>query len=116
MNTPELKRLMALARKTGAPLIVTDPEGKEPLVLLGIDIYEAMLGDSCECWEEDISNEEVPLEEIVEDFPEMINEPVGNIEGDDGRSGKSYEEEKKPEITENSLTEEQFYLEPIEPS
>src|SRR3989338_486430 len=40
---PALRRLMNLVRKTGDRLVVTDPEGDEVFVLMGVDQYEALL-------------------------------------------------------------------------
>jgi hypothetical protein len=45
MNEASLKRLMKLARKTGDVLIVTDPDGQEPIVLMNIDRYETLRED-----------------------------------------------------------------------
>lgn len=38
------KRILALARRTGDRLIVTDPEGKEAFAILSLDQYEELLG------------------------------------------------------------------------
>lgn len=38
-----LKRLMDLAKRTGDRLIVTDPEGQEPFVLMDLTAYEVLL-------------------------------------------------------------------------
>ncbi len=44
--TPQFRRLLDLVRKTGDRLVVTDPEGDDVFVLLGLDAYEALLGDN----------------------------------------------------------------------
>lgn len=38
------KRILALARRTGDRLIVTDPDGKDAFALLSLDQYEELLG------------------------------------------------------------------------
>lgn len=43
--TPQFRRLLDLVRKTGDRLVVTDPEGDDVFVLLGLDAYEALLSD-----------------------------------------------------------------------
>ncbi len=45
MNTV-FRRILALARRTGDRIIVTDPEGEEVFVLMGLDQYESILGGS----------------------------------------------------------------------
>ncbi len=43
MDQDQLQRLMRLARKTKNPLIMTDPEGRAPMVLMDIDQYETLI-------------------------------------------------------------------------
>ncbi|MFA6522497.1 MAG: hypothetical protein WCT24_02835 [Patescibacteria group bacterium] len=117
MNSEQLARLMALARKTGAPLIVTDPEGHEPMVLLGIDLYEELILDHpCECWDgEELPLEDIPLEEIPEDFLETRVEPASEkIVLEPEKIVPDVKEQKNQENGDLPLSEEQFYLEPIE--
>ena len=49
---------MRLARRSGSPLIITDPEGRDPFVLMPADAYEALLdglemGELEDEWEDD---------------------------------------------------------------
>jgi hypothetical protein len=39
------KRIFRTARKVGAPVIITDENGKKPQVILPLDIYEALIDD-----------------------------------------------------------------------
>ncbi|OGL67201.1 hypothetical protein A2856_04035 [Candidatus Uhrbacteria bacterium RIFCSPHIGHO2_01_FULL_63_20] len=39
-----LRRLLELAKRTGDRLIITDPEGEESFVVMGLDQYEGLLG------------------------------------------------------------------------
>ena len=41
-----MQRVLETARKLGLPVIVTDPAGREPFVLLPLDQFEAMAGES----------------------------------------------------------------------
>ena len=39
------QRVFESARKLGVPVIVTDPSGRDPMVVLPLDQFEAMAGD-----------------------------------------------------------------------
>lgn len=43
MQHEQFSRLLRLAHKTGDRLIVTDPNGSEPVVILPLDEYEALI-------------------------------------------------------------------------
>ena len=43
MQTHQLERMLRLANKTGGKLIITDSAGNRPVVILGLDEYEALL-------------------------------------------------------------------------
>lgn len=43
MQTHQLERMLRLANKTGGKLIITDSAGNKPVVILGLDEYEALL-------------------------------------------------------------------------
>jgi len=45
MLNQNFKRLIDLAKRTNSPLIVTDSEGEEPVVLMSIDQYESLAAD-----------------------------------------------------------------------
>src|SRR3989344_7086826 len=42
--TTQLRRILDLVRRTGDRMIVTDPEGKDAYVIMGLDQYERLLG------------------------------------------------------------------------
>lgn len=46
MNEPTLGRLLGLVEKTGDKVIVTDPAGERPYVLMSLDQYERLLETS----------------------------------------------------------------------
>jgi PHD/YefM family antitoxin component YafN of YafNO toxin-antitoxin module len=43
MKNSQLDRLLRFAQRTGDRLIITDSEGKQPVVILSLDEYEALL-------------------------------------------------------------------------
>lgn len=47
-TTMSLPRIFDLARKLGTPVIMTDAEGREPLVVLPLDQFEALAGVSAD--------------------------------------------------------------------
>ena len=137
MHEASLKRLMHLARQTGDVLIVTDSDGREPIVLMSIDRYEVLRSDELERmddeavgekWTESVSgdwtdeseedgilSEDSFDEEFEERVGPMASEPeVTPIESDEGLTSdeKEKEVEKPQKLAENG--EEKFYLEPIE--
>ena len=42
----QLKRILNLVRKTGDTMIVTDPNGDDVYVVMGLDQYENILNDT----------------------------------------------------------------------
>src|SRR5690349_10721463 len=43
MKEETLKRLLSLIEKTGDRLVITDPAGDQPFVLMGLDHYEKLV-------------------------------------------------------------------------
>lgn len=116
MDNKQLTRLMGLARKTGSPLIVTDPKGEEPMVIMGVDQYEVMMGvDSFNAEEfdegvhsgaykdvlEDDDDESKRASESPEDQPMPGLDAIDEILNEEGQD-------------DDDLGEERFYLEPVE--
>lgn len=136
MDESSLKRLMRLAQKTGDVLIVTDSDGREPLVLMSVDRYEDMRlgpeaffeeGDLDEDLDGDLDGEEAPWMPLGEEdqLPSIhiSSENEEDSEGEfDGGIGPVTEEPevapipepKQKESQPKNDGEEQFYLEPIE--
>ncbi len=138
MNEASLKRLMNLARKTGDVLIVTDPDGQEPIVLMNIDRYETLREDEIgRVDEEDWSPAEPMMDwdrtgeanlasvadvsesDLEEEFEERIGPtatepvitPIEPVEEVVVKNVES-EAEKPQKLAENG--EEKFYLESID--
>jgi len=64
MDQDQLQRLMRLARKTNNPLIMTDPEGLAPMVLMDVDHYERL-----------VDNGERSVDPQQEALPILVDEP-----------------------------------------
>jgi hypothetical protein len=104
-----MQRIFNVARKLGTPVIMTDPSGREPLVVLPLDQFEAMAGVSAD------QVENLPVE------PQVA--PVIQEKSDKNTHNKA---KKEPAILinkelvaavselEDIPLEERFYLEPLE--
>lgn len=124
---------MRFAARTGDRLIVTDPAGKEPLVIMSLDEYEALVegalgpgdyampGFAGEDGCEDDEYGEAPTLEIVERMAEevvtvpaepFVPQPVAFSRPTPVSEAVKPEERKIPEKREDP-SEEQFYLEPL---
>lgn len=93
-----LPRIFDLARKLGTPVIMTDSEGREPLVVLPLDQFEAMAGVSSDA----PVTPSVEYIKLHNKAKESASEPA-NVA-------------TSPSITttESLPIEERFYLEPLE--
>src|SRR3989338_5379463 len=109
----QLKRILNLVRKTGDTMIVTDPDGEDVYVVMGLDRYE------------DLRNETGFDEEMAEDEWNRFEEEqkrLGDWDANSDFLSKNEEPEESvvkkitPKLAEKEedFGEEQFYLEPIE--
>ena len=109
-----LRRLVELAQKTGDTLIVTDKNGHEPVVIMDVAKYEALLDIGYESGVHDLSYQESPTESpIMEDF----HVPMEEYQPEMTEEAPIVVEELNPEVGPNDDDEdgeERFYLEPIE--
>lgn len=55
MKEETLKRLLSLIEKTGDRLVITDPAGEQPFVLMGLDHYEKLVVGE---WKPDVQKRE----------------------------------------------------------
>ncbi len=55
MKEETLKRLLSLIEKTGDRLVITDPSGEHPYVLMGLDHYEKLVVGE---WKPEVSKRE----------------------------------------------------------
>ena len=127
MSHDHLHRLLQLAKKTGDTLIVTDPDGHEPVVIMDVAKYEALLDlgtlaqDSEETYEdmpfEDLYGEEeldddLFLPEIEQALPVDANDLF--VPEEVTREASVIDEGEPDPDNEDEDGEERFYLEPIE--
>ncbi|MBT3231055.1 hypothetical protein HN358_04755 [Candidatus Uhrbacteria bacterium] len=127
MEKHQLDRIMRIAQKTQSPVIVLD-ENQEEVVILPLTAYEELIDgyseDEMELPAEFFTDED--FQEILEDSgtEELLSEPVLEssemaFEGSEGETedlggaNKGFEVEKELEEG-HDLSEEQFYLEPVE--
>lgn len=112
-----LQRVFESARKLGVPVIVTDPGGREPMVVMPLEQFEAMAGESASApvaksgpaptFQK--SKEELRVEQILADQASHVTKDrMEEVAGEFAKapSGGS-------ENLEISL-EERFYLEPVD--
>jgi len=115
----QFKRIIELVRRTGDRLVVTDPEGREPVVVMDLDEYEAMLeaigiGASPMFGDEPSFEDEIPPELLGVDEADLepIEEPDPMLREAFPLDSSNLSEELPQDEGPND--DEQFYLEPIE--
>ncbi|MCC7522642.1 hypothetical protein IT407_02495 [Candidatus Uhrbacteria bacterium] len=100
------QRIFETARRMGSPLVVTDPAGREPMVVMTLEAFERM-GDGLPSTTPKTTTSPkttMPVQDEVRVEPmSQINEMVIEVMG----------EPEKAEVSEISM-EERFFLEPEE--
>lgn len=142
MKEETLKRLLSLIEKTGDRLVITDPAGDQPFVLMGLDHYEKLVVGE---WKPEVlkrdpappqalpistgfpdnkpPKREIPLWKATNPAPGTPNPAATAPRLDQNRP--RYEEKPapkpqpqtpppKPQAPLEPEGEEQFYLEPLE--
>lgn len=114
MKNSQLDRLLRFAQRTGDRLIITDSEGKQPVVILSLDEYEALLDGkeavSAKAGDDSLTRQYEETEEESVDLAgiEAAVEAVNR---------EAMPEPKVVPITRKSPApepaEEQFYMEPV---
>lgn len=121
MLNQNFKRLIDLAKRTNSPLIVTNSDGEEPVVLMSIDQYESLAADfdptEFDCcgeddWYSDEMDEPVLQGHDISKMPADYEEIIPEDEIFNGEITPELSDDVN-DVDENG-TEEQFYLEPIE--
>ena len=114
MKNSQLDRLLRFAQRTGDRLIITDSEGKQPVVILSLDEYEALLDGKVTSSPARIPHPEPRMSEPVEEE----NVDLADIEA----AVEAVNREAAPEPKVVPITrkvqpaeqgEEQFYMEPL---
>lgn len=112
-----LQRVFESARKLGVPVIVTDPGGREPMVVMPLEQFEAMAGESTSAPvvksgsapTTQKSKEELRVEQILADQASHVaQDRMEEVAGEFTVASSG-----TPENPEISL-EERFYLEPVD--
>lgn len=100
------QRIFETARRMGSPLVVTDPAGREPMVVMTLEAFERMGDGLSPEIRQSVpkSKPTIPVQDEVRVEPvAQVNEMIIEVMG----------EQEKPEISEISM-EERFFLEPEE--
>lgn len=107
MKNSQLDRLLRFAQRTGDRLIITDSEGKQPVVILSLDEYEALL-----------ERRSVPQQTTSEIQADEESVDLSSLEAAVEAVNREFAEEpkvvplaRKAPVPEPS--EEQFYMEPV---
>lgn len=115
-----LQRVFESARKLGVPVIMTDPAGREPMVVLTLEQFEAMAGTGSEPGREPTSNpvrrgrppSRRPAESPkVDDFAF----PADELKAQPSLAEPALEDYPVPTPSEGEISlDERFYLEPLD--
>lgn len=118
-----LQRVFESARKLGLPVVVTDPAGREPMVVLSLEQFEAMAGSTENVSDEPRSTLPPKAPKNNRKAPETLVEPtLTDLPGYEN-GNKSSEQRSEPVMDEIQVQnqqnpeislDERFYLEPLE--
>ena len=127
MQHDTLQRLLNLIGKTGDRIVVTDPAGENPYVLMSLDQYEKLMSEKGSSKRELLGSESSspmparrPTLQVAEDLDPPINlsAPRKKREIPLWKPSTEPKKSKKAEVAtepeKESDSEEQFYLEPLE--
>lgn len=104
MQNSQLDRLLRFAQRTGDRLIITDAQGKQPVVILSLDEYEALLGGQ---GAKPRPAAVTPVSQVEEEEEVDLTE----IEEAVAAANKDFTPKTKGKVDDGG--EEQFYLEPV---
>lgn len=118
MGKDQFERLLRFARRTGDRLIVTDPAGEEPVVVMSFEQYESLLqnalgpskGFALPRHDDDEADvpDFIPALEVMEEVP-TVELPPERPEPQRRGTPPTARIPEKPQES----GEEQFYLEPL---
>jgi hypothetical protein len=108
------QRVIETARRTGVPVIMTDVAGREPMVILSLEQFEAMAGDvnareSAAAPRREVKKEKVTIDEDVERALAELAAEKANA-----RLNEVAADVQQGNAEEGLSIEERFYLEPVE--
>jgi hypothetical protein len=118
MKNSQLDRLLRFAQRTGDRLIITDAEGKEPVVILPLDEYEALIESRSSKPESVRGRDGSPTRPYENSEEEEESVDLAEIEAAvEAVNREATPEPKIVPITRKTQPsepgEEQFYMEPI---
>lgn len=109
-----LQRIIESARKLGVPVIMTDPAGREPLVIVSLEQFEAMAGTSQEGLQ-DRQTEDPRYSKFATDNSSSESDSLTQISDSEEVPQDVYLEDMPPTQVSKVMTdEERFYLEPLD--
>ncbi len=102
-----IQRVFESARKLGVPVIMTDPAGREPMVVLSLEQFEAMIGEGHPAHSQQPAHpQSVPVSPAISG--QQVNH-VTKIPLDTQESLDSSDTDSS-----DIPLEERFYLEPVD--
>lgn len=108
-----LQRILETARKTGMPVIMTDLAGREPMVIMPLEQFEAMAGESPASQKAPAPKPLSKEERVVQVLEEMASERrLSHVQDEVPLHIESLSVEIP--VPEDLTLEERFYLEPLE--
>lgn len=127
MHHDTLQRLLDLIGKTGDRIVVTDPAGESPYVLMSLDQYEQLMGKKMPSEKESSKGELLspkpnrrPTLQVAEDLDPPIDLSSARKKREiplwkpSATPKSAPKAEVVPEPEKETESEEQFYLEPLE--
>lgn len=107
------QRVIETARKTGVPVIMTDVAGREPMVILSLEQFEAMAGDSAR------ESAAAPRKEVKKEKSELdrdVERALAELAAEkaEARLNEVAADVAAGNVEEALSIEERFYLEPVE--
>lgn len=97
------QRMLEMARRHGMPLVVTDPNGKEPMVVLPLEVYEAL-----------VEGTSTPSSANMGKHRQVSSTEPVVVPVRDGSVQAQPKPKNEPELLAELSLEERFYIEPLE--
>ncbi len=110
------QRMFEMARRHGVPVVVTDKEGKDPMVILPLEVYEALTDGSAPATRPSAPAPEAsePIVVPVRAGGESAPKSTGRLERMAVEVNRGFDEQvTQTDLADLSL-EERFYIETME--
>ena len=101
-----LQRVFESARKLGVPVIITDPSGRDPMVVIPLEQFEALADEGTRPTLEPEKNSTNIREPILQEIP------IKQVE--DKVALRTKQQESASSFTDEISLDERFYLEPVD--